>query len=439
MVVVKKEASILFKTNFWSIYFAFIIAMPYAFFSQTALINLEQPASVIYYRVSAFYFSIFFLPFVFYGLLSTFKNNAHVTIQPLSLIFVLAVKDIIAYLFSNFPEPQAFWFSTYCNYIVASLFFLCVVSIYGDSINEFLQLYAIVNILTLVFSVITGIGQEVLAGRSHMSALHHGETAAVLSILSTYFGFQEKDRVKWLPIIIGIVLILATGNRKDIAFILLCVIIFILRKKTISICFKVAKSRFLLLIALIAPVILIVFYTGGKIFSLFDFSRYTSMFSVISENGLVHFISQDGSFMGRVASFQAGIEVAKDNPFLGGMFSLVDCQQKIQFYGYPTFPHSTVLYLYCIMGILAIIPISMYIKTGIKLIIMNHPLQYTFIYIFMRDTISGGANEAIKYLLLMMIILNCGKLAIRQYKNDGNESAKRVISKNSYLFNVVKF
>ena len=37
-----------------------------------------------------------------------------------------------------------------------------------------------------------------------------------------------------------------------------------------------------------------------------------------------------------------------------------------------------------------------------------------YIYILIRDTISGGANEGIKYLLLMMIVLNYGTLIIKQ-------------------------
>ena len=402
------------KYGVWALYFAFIIAMPYDVFSMTSIISLEQPSYITSYRVSVFYFSLLFLPFVIYGLFYAFRKNPKICIHPLLFIFTLVFKDIVAYLFGVISSPQLYWLSTYGNYITASLFFICVVTLYGDEIDDFIKIYAIINILTLLFSVFSGIGQEIISGRSHMSALHQGESAVVLSILAVYFGFKQKDKLNWIPIVFGVVLILATGNRKDIAYVILCVLIFMLRKRSLIPGKKSTRDHILISLAIVIVGVFVIIGSGNRLLSLFDFNRYTKAFLGIGNQGVLNFISGDDSFIGRINSFKAGIEVIKDSPILGGMFSLVDCQKRIQTYGYPTFPHSTILYLYCVMGLLAIVPIALYVKTGIKLVKLNHPLQYVFIYIFIRDSISGGANEAIKYLLLMMLILNYGMLAVKQ-------------------------
>ena len=407
-----------FKINLriWDLYFAFILAMPYGVFSSTAIVKLEQPASVIYYRISVFYLSILFIPFIFFSIFHIGKKTEHIAIRPLLLITLLFLKDIFGFLVGTFPNLESYWFSTYCNYIVASLYFVCVACIYRENIDDFLKIYALVNIATLLFSIVSGIGQEVLSGRSHMAALHHGETAAVLSILTLYFAIRNEEHINWWVLGAGGILILATGNRKDLAFILVCLLIFLMRKRTLVNMSQVSRRRFVLSFFGVVGVLAVITTVGYRLLSLIDISRYIDMFFSIRNQGLSGFITGDGSFLGRIDSIRAGLNAVGDHPILGSMFSLVNCQMNMQHYGYPTFPHSTVLYLYCVMGVFAIIPVFSFIKTGVKLIKQNQPLQYTFIYIFIRDVISGGANEAIKYLLLMMLILNLGKVSVHRHE-----------------------
>lgn len=406
-----------YKFDFWDLYFAFIIAMPYDVFSVTSFIILEQPASIQYYRVSSLYFSVLFIPFIIYALLNCLRKHTYIIIRPFLLLFLLATKDLVGYLLGCFTEPDFFWFSTYGNYLLASLYFVAVAIHYRRNIDKFLKLYTVVNVATLIFAIIRGVGQEVLSGRSHMSALQHGETAVVLSILTVYFAFKSKDRVEWWVLIFGCILIISTGNRKDIGFIFICLIIFWIRKKRMVLKKVVSKKNFMIFFAGAVVFVIGIITIGEQLSHMMSLNRYTDMILSILNNGLGGFVLSDDSFIGRLESIKAGISVIGDHPILGGMFSLINCQQNMQRYGYPTFPHSTVLYLYCVMGIVAIIPIIAYVKTGISLIKMNDPLQYTFIYIFIRDTISGGANEAIKYLLLMMIVLNTGCLVIRSNRD----------------------
>lgn len=416
-----KENNLKINLNIWDLYFAFIIAMPYDVFSSTAIIKLEQPASMIYYRVSVFYLSVLFIPFIIFSVFRIGKRFEHIKIRPLLLIVLLALKDVFGALVGAYSNPEFYWFSTYGNYIIASLYFICVASVYRNDIDKFLKIYALVNIATLLFSIASGIGQEVLSGRSHMSALHHGETAAVLSILTLYFAIKNEKSINWWVLGTGFLLILATGNRKDLAFILICLFAFLVRKRTLGKIRRVLRSSFVLAFYGLAGVLVVTVTAGNRFLSLIDISRYIDMIFSIRNQGLTGFITGDGSFLGRIDSIRAGMSVAGDHPILGSLFSLVNCQMNMQHYGYPTFPHSTVLYLYCVMGVFAIIPVYSFIKTGIKLFKHNQPLQYTFIYIIIRDVISGGANEAIKYLLLMMLILNLGKLNVRSCELGVNE------------------
>lgn len=401
------------RVNLWAIFLAFLLAMPYDVFKLTSILVLEQPPSVIHYRVSVFYLSLLFFPLIFYGLYRLYKQSPYVCIHPLRLIGLLLLKDFVVYQIGIISEIQLFWFSTYGNFIIATFFFITVTALYGDRIDEFLKLYAVVNIATLLFSFVTRIGHSVvLVGRSHMSALQHGETAVVLSILTIYFALKKSNRLNWLILFGGCALIITTGNRKDIGYILVCVFIYIIRKRKFA--EKVNRNLVVFLPVLIIGLFIGWLSLGEKIMGMLNFARYTEMFTIIRQRGIEGFILNDSSFLGRMDSLRAGIKVIKDSPIWGGMFSVIDCQRKMQYYGYPTFPHSTVIYLYCVMGIFAVIPIGLYVKNAIQLIRINHPMQYVYIYILIRDTISGGANEGIKYLLLIMIVLNYGTLIIKQ-------------------------
>ena len=423
------SSSVKFRSNkkrlLWGLYFAFIITMPNDVFELTSILTLEQPASVQNYRLYEFYLSVLYFPLILYGMLKALKPSKYIQNKPIKLIALLFIKDIFVISIARRGMVEAYWFVTYADYLLAIFYFITVVSVYKNRIDEFLMLYACVNVATLLFSFVTGFGQGFEVGRSHMAALQTGETAVVLSILCLYFAFQ-KNRINVIFILAGCLLIIMTGNRKDVVYVLICVIVYYFRRHHVY--RRVGKKKIIvgILIGIAAIVALVVF--GGRFSQNLDLSRYTDMLASIAQDGFVHFLTNDSSFIGRMASLIAGGQIVKESPIMGGMFSVIDVQRQMQMLGYPTFPHSTVLYLYCIMGILVLIPVYLYVRNGVKLIKLNHPLQYVYIYIFIRDTISGGANESVKYLLLMLIILNYGTLAFKRMESIKRNSKEMVLN-----------
>lgn len=417
-----KSGKLNIRFNFWTLYFAFIIAMPYDVFKVTSILILEPPISVTSYRISVFYFSVLFLPFIVYAILSIRGKSKYVTIHPLRFILILILKDVFVCLSGIVSGVRIYWFATYGNYIIASLYFMAVTIIYKNKINDFLQIYSIVNVASMIFSFITGIGlSTILATRLHMSALQQGETAVITSILCLYFGFCVVDKFKLFIILAGLILVIATGNRKDIFYILLCVIIYYIRnRKKKANNKKINRQYMFLIIFAVFTLILIGFRYGKTILDKIAIDRYVDLLFGIEQQGFSGYILGDSSYQGRLASIEAGLNVIKSSPVLGVLFSLTSCQRVMQQFGYPTFPHSTVIYIYSVMGVFSTFPIVLFFRNGIKLIKLNHPLQYVYIYIMIRDTISGGANESIKYLLLMMIMLNIGNLIL---KNNGTRSS----------------
>jgi hypothetical protein len=271
-------------------------------------------------------------------------------------------------------------------------------------------------------SIITGIGAinlytGELTSRYHASNLGHGETAQIMAIASMYYFLISKYNHKIYLGVAYIVLLLSTGNRKEIFFIIFIIFIHLLRNnwdnKVVGKKFKnrISETTLLLPLLFISVLIILLPYLAER----FSMDRYTEMLTNLTENGVASFFSTDDSAEGRWVSIIAGISVIKLSPILGLSFSCYDMQYNLNLFDYPSFPHNTIVFYWCVLGAVTLYIVYVYLVNWYKLIINKSKFQYIVFYLFLHNGIAGGAYLNFKSIFLYLFILNMAIFINRTY------------------------
>jgi hypothetical protein len=399
----KMKLNINFK-NLILFYCLFLIILPNDFYSITSIYDMEKPPFVHYYLYS-FYFSMLYLPIVIGGIVSLFikKNNYfNLLIFFFSVIFI---KDIFLYI--NYYNEVTMFFSWELYFQVAiSLCFLFVTFSSKDHENNNLWLiFSVFTILGVYISAVTGLGTGMYEFENRYTApnLSHGETSYLITLFVIYLVFYKRLKYKSYLVLIAIGSVILTGSRKDLIYIFLFLILFLLTKKK-EIIVKVKKLSVLkFYFGFISGVTLIVIGTI-KILTSSEFDRIKEPFYYLFRGRLFEYILTDSSGLGRIDSFTAAINILVDNP-LGLYFSFFNSQMQMQLHGYPTFAHSTLLFYTVIIGLL-IFPIALFLlNLLVKLIKYRSNFLYPLLYFILYNSISGGALLDYKVILINIFFL----------------------------------
>jgi hypothetical protein len=260
-----------------------------------------------------------------------------------------------------------------------------------------------------------------------------GETALYLGMFAIYLCVCKDDRFlfsdnkgivskyKYILAIISIILIFACGSRKDlmysIAIIILAKVIVLLKSRKFHIKLKFTKKElcFLMFFALFAVVGVVMFAKSDYVERL-NLDRMIEPILNIFSGNTEKFLKNDDSAEGRIESIVAGISILKHNFITGLNFSFFSVQYNMQKFNYPTFPHSTFLFYWCMLGVFIVVPIWMYIKYFILLIKNKSTFAYVFLYILIHSIISGGAYLDIKTIVQYMLVLSLSICICDKYK-----------------------
>lgn len=413
-----------YQLSLIDLYWFFLLSMPNDFYEMTSMFVLKQPDNIRFYRMQETYLSILYLPFIIQSIYYIIKKKDKNAIRPLLFLMIIALKDIVYYFFFYKGEINILYFATFFQFLIA---FLLVIQIFGnydypDGIEHFLKLFFYASILSMIISFITNKGNAIFnnsfTNRFNIAGMGGGETAVVISFATLYFTLiKDKPHNKIIIFIIGEMLIMLTGCRKDVIYVaFICLICWIRKKKKIS--FWTKKSTIILtLVGILLLITITMPGIGRGIIQKVSLERYIEMFSNIFSGNLINFLKKDDSAIGRMDSIVAGMKVIRESPVIGHFFSIHFLQEIMQKYNYPTFPHSTIVWLYAVMGVFSLVIFYSYCKSLINLIKINSPFQYIFMYILIRESISGGANTSIKYIIIMLFFLVLSKEICKEYGN----------------------
>ncbi|WP_296879683.1 O-antigen ligase family protein [Thomasclavelia sp.] len=396
------------------IYWFILLSLPNDIFQYTSMYIFRQPNSQTYYRLTETYVSILYIPLIIVGVLYLIKNK---NAKKIFLYFIILIlKDMInfSYYFAN--DFEIMFLGTYCQFFLALFLVFSIFELYRTiQENEyFLELFFLTNILSMIISLATGIGNQIGTGdtinRYIIASLGSGESAVVLSLATVYFTtIKESTKGSFIIFFCGIVLIMLTGCRKDIFYVFFIYVIYQLKSKfEKGIVIRRKKIIFFLLFFLVLIICIIfslLFFDVTELLSRIEINRFSEMFDRLFSGEFLDYLLADDSANGRIASIIAGFSVINQHPFVGQFFSTFYLQIKMQLFGYPTFPHSSIIWLYSVMGIFSFIIIFAYIRNFVRLVRIKSSYAYLFAYIIIRETISGGQNISLKYLIIMIFLL----------------------------------
>ncbi|MDU1312967.1 MAG: hypothetical protein E6940_02765 [Clostridium septicum] len=288
-----------------------------------------------------------------------------------------------------------------------------------------------INIVTLVISIVTGIGTGLYGfeKRYHSANLTHGETGVLMGIFSIYLLCYKKEKYTNLYAMIIIVMVFATGSRKDLLYIIIVYSLYLIinMKKILTRKIKITSNQLMIYYCVFLIGVLFILLFGKSIATKLDLERMFSAITGIFGDG-TSFIASDFSGKGRIDSIESWISLIKQNIF-GVSFSFFDVQYNMQLNNYPTFPHSTMLFYYTVLGPLILVPLYLYIKTFINLIRIKSDYIYIFIYMFIYNFISGGALLNFKSIVINIFILWVGLKIIKERESrnyEGYNFSRRV-------------
>lgn len=403
------------------IYILILCFLTNDFFEFTSIKSWVTP-EFINYKLYSFNFSILYIPIIVYGVYIYFHNNYNMQTKLFEFLIIVFIKDLVLFLFYNRSFLLSnLSFELYMQFII-SFCMIAIIFSYNRSLDDIMNFYESfmkINIFTLLISIFTGIGTGIYGfeKRYHSSNLTHGETGVLFGIFTIYLLCYKKSKYSNLYAVFILVMVLATGSRKDLLYILLVYLIYIVLNfyKIFKTKIKITYKQFLVYYLFIVSVIIFFIFFGDIFIKKLDLERmFSAVFGFFYEGK--DFITSDYSGQGRIDSIISAINLLKSNIF-GVSFSFFDLQYNMQINNYPTFPHITVLFYYTILGPLILIPIYLYVKLFFNLIKLKNKYIYIVIYFFIYNTASGGALLNFKSLIINIFILWAGMKIVK----DSNE------------------
>ena len=315
-----------------------ILNVPDDVFSITSFLDFKTPGN-IYYKWLDSSASFLFIPFIFLIIKKKMKRNHIVLILFwFALLFYNLIKTYFVNSFLNSNHNFELFYGTLVSVLLIIIIDLKLKLL--KYLEFFFEIFIFSQILGLILAILLGKG---LDGRYHPPNLDVGTTGLFLGIFFIYYLFvKPKPNVYILLIIFTSILL--TGSRSNIILPLFFLIFYFLKKsKTFF------SLKYLLPILCFIP--LFYFIDLSFIFDNFeklkflDIDRITNLIEISQQGGL----NEDDSVLGRLKSLEVGVKVISQYP-LGIFFSFIDLQWIMQLNGYPTFPHSTVLSFYLVLG-----------------------------------------------------------------------------------------
>lgn len=408
-------------------YVMLLFMLPNDLYSLTSVYTFTTPSNIVY-KWNDFYVSLLYMPVIAGGLYCFLAKRGSMGPNIFAFLLVMLAKDIVLaasgndYVFTNKSFEQYFlWFTSACM--------ACILFAEADARGSFgpiLISMFVITALMLVAAIVLHVSPDKYdyVNRYTSTNMAHGETSLLLASFTMLILKAKDVEYKAGLIAVTVVLVVATGTRKDLLFMAVFFIIYLVNKFFVARNDAASKPLVVhrawlisLLFLVLSMGVTAIALFPDKIFGAFNLERVTGLLgSIFSEGDL---LSTDYSVLGREESLVAGLSVVAENPLLGQGFSFYAQQLAIQGYGFPTFPHFFWLFNWAIMGVLVLVPIIQFAYSSLVLIRRHDNWAYLAGYLILCCAVSGGEWSSFKIVLYLMVLYGIVVLRARAYRESG--------------------
>ena len=368
------------------------LIFPSAIYELTSIHFFTSPPSLKYQWLNSPLSLFYFISVPFFFIADKYYSKR--------LIFLLAGIFFWDLFFTNFYAYNNNYYESYINFffgIILSQVFIKLLKYDYKIINDILEKIILANAAITILSWFLGFAidyNNASVLRLNFPFLSSNETGFLcgIGILLALINKNQKN------ILIYVFVLFLTGSRGPVVFLILAYLLFQFRKYYINI-FKLFSLKYFLLAILLS---LAYFLFSDK---LSDYRSISGLLDLFINLNTLDF--EDDSFSGRFSSILYGWELILQYP-MGLSFCFNDVQINMDSLGYPTFPHSTLIYIYLTMGPLICFYLSYNFLKSYRLDkVLNAPI---FTYIFLYLIFSGGAIVNFKFIFFISVFYYLNKI-----------------------------
>lgn len=296
-------------------------------------------------------------------------------------IFVYVIfANLFRYLFGYSNPITLNSYEIILSYIVA-LSCATIAQHYYCTNEDIESLFDIIIALFFVFQVyFILIGKAGRSGSYGTVGLSSGGLAeCYVTYILLKLLINKTDKKSIILIIISGVGLVLTGSRTQLFLLLLFLVFYVTFMLSIS-----STRKWLLVGVGIAGFLIIVF--GQNSIALLANNRKLQSLMNIFSTGIYSYVTGDASATERFKTWSVALNIIKQNP-LGISCSVLDLQTRMFEGGSPTFPHSSILANYLLLGLPALVIYILFWKklidskkynTGLTLLLVYYVLVLTF-------------------------------------------------------------
>lgn len=380
----------------------FLLILPDDVFAWGELYFSKTPSNIAYKWLN-YKFGILALVLIIWGVWAIhITRNRVIT----TLVACFFFREIFFYMFSpnNCIDQKAY--EIYIP-LVAGFLLVTIVMRYikREKDREIFFLRAIfLNIGMIFVSVLFHLNG--IIDRYNAPNMDVEATGAICGMFFVFCLFTVKLKYHFFFAGVSFIALLLTGSRINLLITLLItlagVLVLLLKHRNVK-KYVVFNTVVMSLIVFILFVLATVFEISVPFISTNIIERMQGALSLTS-------ISSDSSALGRFRSIFIGFDILKENPLgISGYFT--NLQIETQKRGFPTFPHSTMLSYYILLGPIILVLILLMIKLLVKLFKMNLSWFFTLAYLFVFFCFTGGPIVSFKPIFFYsMLVTICYKI-----------------------------
>lgn len=386
------------------------------FFALSSIYSVKSPSYVPYKWMDYHFSALFFIPIIF-GIICAFRNRRIGG-------FVLALSIIIrSYIISQtkYGATHNMFYMKEYEIVLTLLVGFCLYEWFRNTINNedyfswsrFFLYFVLLHVLSQFVAIVLSINK--LVNRYNAINLDVETTGYICGFAFIYFLTSARTlRHRNLLLVLFMLGGLLSGSRTALLLCIVTLIIYwILKPKKARI---VINAYLFIGILLAIIVFLVVMLLKPDLIETFFSIRLSALARITN----ILKTRSDSSIEGRSQSIMAGFNIIQKNPW-GGDAYFTQLQVWTNQEGYPTFPHSSVLVYYILLGPVILVPMVIYaIRNTVKRLKANKTkpsLQVVMclLYFYIFFVITGAPIIHYKVIFIYLLVY---EMCFHSYDDD---------------------
>lgn len=401
------------KKDLINIFWLFCLVMPDDFFGEITLYASKTPNSIAYKWLD-YRFGIVSAIILVLGLClkSSLKRN----------IFVIAIlmlgREILFFIVGLSSCFSAHAYEIYIVLLLGACIvnIVCEANITLEDKKLILWRAIFVNIVMVYISFLFHMNG--IANRYNAPNMDVEATGVICGVAFVFCLFHTNIYHRYMLALIAFGGLILSGSRVNLLITVLAIVIGmfngVIRKRG----FKRSVLTNMIFFCYALTIILIVLVLITWIFGINISFLRSDIVKRMIDAASFFILESDSSVLGRSRSLEIGLKIVTAHPFgISGFFT--NLQLETQKYGFPTFPHSTFITYYILIGPIIIFLIIWMLRLMFKAFKMDCASFLEIFYLFLFFCISGGPIVSFKPIFFYMFLLETINLTINN-KQSGN-------------------